>query len=592
MFIINHFCLRLLLVGLAISNTVAALRSDGSGHLEFSLKHEEQMYYATTLDIGTPSQQLTVLFDTGSADFWVMDSSNPFCLAKSNTTYYQNATYNGSRITPSVDCSSLSTYNENSSSTYQDLDNGRFYIIYADGTFADGSWGKETMSIDGIKIHDIQFGLAKYATTPVSGVLGIGFPRRESVKGYDGAPNEYYPNFPQILKSEHIIDVVAYSLFLNSPDSDTGSIVFGAIDESKFSGDLYTFPMVNEYPTIVDVPATLAMTIQGLGAQNKSSCEHETFMTTKYPVLLDSGTSLLNAPKSIADKMASFVNASYSADEGIYILDCPDSTDGVEYTFDFGDLQINVPLTSLILSPETEGGYCGFAVQPTNDSMVLGDVFLSSAYVVFDLDNYKVSLAQANWNASDDSRKLVNIPTDGSIPGGKSATAQPWSTNDPFTVTSDIYASDVCKTTLSSHQQTGSSSIPQTSMQALNSTTRVVGVRSTTTLSKTTQTGVTNQGESTNIESATARNQSAPNYDAKSSDSGLIIVTESSGRKGFSSPTHSMPQTTVNPTATKSSALISISVGKSINRPTHKTIITETVTKYSTVVINVCKPTF
>ncbi|WBF13665.1 hypothetical protein N7582_003025 [Saccharomyces uvarum] len=247
MFIINHLCLRLLLVGLTIFNTLAALTNDGSGHLEFSLQHEEQMYYATTLGIGTPSQQLTVLFDTGSADFWVMDSSNPFCLSKSNTSYYQNATYNGSRITPSVDCSSLSTYNENSSSTYQDLDNGRFYIIYADGTFADGSWGKETISINGIDIPDVQFGLAKYATTPVSGVLGIGFPRRESVKGYDGAPNEYYPNFPQILKSEQIIDVVAYSLFLNSPDSDTGSIVFGAIDESKFSGDLYTFPMVNEY---------------------------------------------------------------------------------------------------------------------------------------------------------------------------------------------------------------------------------------------------------------------------------------------------------------------------------------------------------
>ncbi|WBF13666.1 hypothetical protein N7582_003026 [Saccharomyces uvarum] len=314
-------------------------------------------------------------------------------------------------------------------------------------------------------------------------------------------------------------------------------------------------------------------------------------MTTKYPVLLDSGTSLLNAPKSIADKMASFVNASYSADEGIYILDCPESTYDVEYTFDFGDLQINVPLTSLILSPETEGGYCGFAVQPTNDSMVLGDVFLSSAYVVFDLDNYKISLAQANWNASNDSKQLVNIPTDGSIPSGKSATAQPWSTNVPFTVTSDIYASAVCKTTLSSPQQTDASSIPQTSIQARNSTTRVVGARSTTTLSKTTQTGVTNQEKSTDIESTTLT-PSTPYSDAKSSDSELIIETESLGRKSSSSPTHSTPQTTVDSTATKSSPVISISVGKSINRPTHKTIITETVTKYSTVVINVCKPTF
>ncbi|CAI4064831.1 aspartyl protease BAR1 SKDI_09G1460 [Saccharomyces kudriavzevii IFO 1802] len=511
MFIIGSFSLRLLLAGLAIINTIAALTNDGSGHLELSLQREEQMYYATTLDIGTPSQQLTVLFDTGSADFWVMDSSNPFCSPKSNPSLYQNATYNGSKITPSVDCSSMSTYNENSSSTYQDLDNGRFYIIYADETFSDGSWGKETVSVNGIDIPDIQFGLAKYATTPVSGVLGIGFPRRESVKGYEGAPDKYYPNFPQLLKSEQIIDVVAYSLFLNSPDSGMGSIVFGAIDESKFYGDLLTFPMVNEYPTIVDAPATLAMTIQGLGAQNKSGCERETFMTTKYPVLLDSGTSLLNAPKTIADKMASFVNASYSADEGIYILNCPDSADDIEYTFDFGDLQINVPLTSLILSPEVEGGYCGFAVQPTNDSMVLGDVFLSSAYVVFDLDNYKISLAQANWNASEDSKQVINIPTDGSIPGGKSATAEPWSTNEPFTVTSDIYSSAVCKSKSAVHLPTGSSSTTQSNVQARSPSARIARSRSTTTLSNTIQTGgFMNQTISAAMESSSATKPKAP----------------------------------------------------------------------------------
>lgn len=74
---INHLCLKLILASFAIINTITALTNDGTGHLEFLLQHEEEMYYATTLDIGTPSQSLTVLFDTGSADFWVMDSSNP-----------------------------------------------------------------------------------------------------------------------------------------------------------------------------------------------------------------------------------------------------------------------------------------------------------------------------------------------------------------------------------------------------------------------------------------------------------------------------------------------------------------------------------
>lgn len=587
MFIINNLCLKLILAGFAIINTIAALTNDGTGHLEFFLQHEEGMYYATTLDIGTPSQQLTVLFDTGSADFWVMDSSNPFCLPTSNTSSYSNATYDGERVTPSVDCGSMNIYNENSSSTYQNLDNGRFYITYADETFADGTWGTETVSISGIDIPNIQFGVAKYATTPVSGVLGIGFPRRESVKGYEGAPNKYYPNFPQILKSEQIIDVVAYSLFLNSPDSGAGSIVFGAIDESKFSGDLFTFPMVNEYPTIVDAPATLAMTIQGLGAQNKSSCEHETFTTTKYPVLLDSGTSLLNAPKVIADKMASFVNASYSAEEGIYILDCPVSADDVEYNFDFGDLQISVPLTSLILSPETEGGYCGFAVQPTNDSMVLGDVFLSSAYVVFDLDNYKISLAQANWNASELSKELVKIGTDGSIPGAKTATAEPWSTNEPFTVTSDIYSYIACKSKSSVQSPTAFSSIVQTSVETRNCSAKIPGARSTTTLSKATQYSDMHQ----TIRATTKKLNGTKLKSSSTTENsdGVPVPTSISLDTGF---THSISQNTSDPSVVKYSTFNPTVVHETKNRPAHKTIITETVTKYSTVLINVCKPTY
>ncbi|CAI4928122.1 CGH_3_HP_G0030840.mRNA.1.CDS.1 [Saccharomyces cerevisiae] len=41
-----------------------------------------------------------------------MDSSNPFCLPNSNTSSYSNATYNGEEVKPSIDCRSMSTYND------------------------------------------------------------------------------------------------------------------------------------------------------------------------------------------------------------------------------------------------------------------------------------------------------------------------------------------------------------------------------------------------------------------------------------------------------------------------------------------------
>lgn len=399
------------------------------GSLEFSLVNVDDTYYAATIGIGSPQQEMQVLFDTGSADLWVMDSNNPFC---SNSNY--SKLYNNQTIGQTIDCTNLDTYNAGNSTSLKELIGSRFYINYEDDTFADGVWATEDITINGIEISNLQFGLANYATTPVDGVLGIGFERLEAVKGYTGASNEYYPNFPQALKNEGITDVVAYSLALH----DSGSIIFGGIDKAAYAGNLYTFPMVNVYPTVVDKPATLSMTIQGLGAESVNYCMQETFFTTKYPVLLDSGTTLISFPTEIADKMANFVNASYSDTEGIYILDCPADIDDTKFLFDFGDLKITVPLSSFILSPDG-GDYCGFGVLRSTNSITLGDSFLSNAYVIFDLDNYQISMAQSSYNVEVDA-DIIEIPTNGAIPNAIIASVDPWSYNESFSVTDSVFA--------------------------------------------------------------------------------------------------------------------------------------------------------
>lgn len=400
---------------------------------EIELFHESNVYYSTVLNIGTPEQQVSVVMDTGSADLWVASSSNPYCL----NSAYLNRTYNGEPIQPSIDCSALGTFDANSSSSIEKLDIGRFFINYSDGSFADGYWATEKISMSGIDVSGLQFGVADYATAPVGGVLGIGFTRRESVRGYENAPGKFYPNFPQVLKQQGVIDVVAYSLYL-SEASGSGSILFGAVDPSKYSGPLYTFPMVNEYPQVVDKPATLAMTLQAIGGKSDRNCKSKTFSTTKLPVLLDSGTTYMSAPPEIAEEMASFINATFSEDEGAYIFQCPADDDDTEFVFDFGDIKIAVPLRNLLLLPPSNG-YCGFGVMPVAYSMTLGSAFLSSAYVVYDLDNYQISLAQANNDGSSSQGSFVKIGKQGEIPGAAKATAVPWVTDEPIAVDYDIF---------------------------------------------------------------------------------------------------------------------------------------------------------
>lgn len=416
-----------------------ALRKRSGSGLEIDLRYEQDLFYAATLDIGTPVQEITVLFDTGSSDMWVMSSVNPYCLPEKGTATYSNKSYNGGEISPSIDCQLSGTYDANVSSSIQKLDIGRFYTNYSDGSFADGYWCRERLVLNGRDISNLQFGVADVASTPAGGVLGIGFQSLESVRGYSDAPGDFYPNFPQVLKNEGLINTVAYSLHLNS---NSGSIVFGATDRTKFAGDMYTFPMVNQYPNIVDKPATLAITLQGLGIRSAKKCKQKTVTTTKTAALLDSGTSLMSAPQNILQDMASFVNAFYSEKDQIYMLKCPPSDDDTEFHFDFGDLTIKVPLSNLILQPP-QNGYCGFGVLPGDESFTLGQVFLSSAYVVYDLDHYQISLAQARANSQISEGQVEQIPENGNIRDAIRASAMPWSSTEPFSVTSDIFEGNV-----------------------------------------------------------------------------------------------------------------------------------------------------
>lgn len=459
-FIIGSSTAQLLLNGkLSKIDSPLASRVQKREHLRFNLEYEQDTYFATTLSIGNPPQNITVLFDTGSADTWLMDSKNPFCQANfESDANHESLTYNNVPIKGrSIDCSAIRMFNSDQSSSLT-LDDKRFYIQYEDKTFADGSWAKETFNINGVPIRDVTFGLAEYATTPLGGVLGIGFERRESISGYENAPNKYYDNFPQILKNEKIIDSVAYSLSLKD---DNSSILFGAVDKNGYKGNLVTFPMINMYPTAVSKPATLSLTIQGVGAKQYSKCDFETLMSIKYPVLLDSGSTLISAPVLIADKMAAYVGATWSDVDGIYVFNCPDSEKASDtvFTFDFGDISIDIKLTDLTLSSQDDSNTCAFAILRGNNEFVLGDSFLKSTYVVYDLDNYFISMGKINDDTNVQNEHFINIPKNGHIPGAKMATAEPWKSYDQFTVTSDMYASSKTECGLNKPTPTKLSSI-------------------------------------------------------------------------------------------------------------------------------------
>lgn len=386
-----------------------------------SYKIVENVYYETVLQIGTPPQAIPVVIDTGSADLWVRSNSG-----HSNYSAY-NDVFNGY----------YKEFFPGQSTSLKHLKTGLYRINYADLTYATGTWVTDSVGLSLGSLDSVQFAVVDNASTPVSGVLGVGFPARESVHGYDGALGTTYPNLPQMLKKQGLINTVAFSLATDI-DSGSGSFLFGSLDEGSFQEPLFTFPMVNVYPNAVPDPATLSLTLDGIGI--KSDCKSWNITNSKLPALIDSGTTFLQLPSPIVAKISEILNATFDDNQGLYVMNCPaeEVREKVEITFQFGKLTIAVPLKRFILPPDDDSnGLCGLGINPTDYEVTLGDSFLSEAYVVFDLDNYLISLAPVKKGAAT-GKNIVDIPSDGKIKGAEYYDDQPWVHPGDIIINSDV----------------------------------------------------------------------------------------------------------------------------------------------------------
>lgn len=119
-------------------------------------------------------------------------------------------------------------------------------------------------------------------------------------------------------------------------------------------------------------------------------------------------------PDSIAKSVLSLISATYNDQIKAYTAQCNLGDQNMTLNFQFGGLTgptIRVPLVQLLTPLTTTSGatatsstglpICEVGILPTNDTTLLfGDSFLRSAYVVYDLDNQQISLAQTAFNST------------------------------------------------------------------------------------------------------------------------------------------------------------------------------------------------
>ncbi|KAL2007173.1 hypothetical protein VTN00DRAFT_8611 [Thermoascus crustaceus] len=226
----------------------------------------------------------------------------------------------------------------------------------------------------------------------------------------------------------------AYSLWLNDLDASTGSILFGGVNTEKYHGQLETLPIQR----VNGGYAEFIIALTGL-ALNTSSSSHA-YMSEALPaaVLLDSGSSLSYLPDLLVANIYDDLDVTYDTSSQTGYVACDLINKEISFTFTFSSPSISVGIDELVIDPGTnpDGSRptfldgtpaCVFGIAPAGDSTaVLGDTFLRSAYVVYDLENNEISLANTNFNSTRDN--IMEIVTGGDAVPDATRVADPVTT--------------------------------------------------------------------------------------------------------------------------------------------------------------------
>ena len=307
--------------------------------------------YFSVMKFGSSKTPLYMLIDTGSANTWVFDSQ---C--------------------SSAACKTHNTFGTSDSSTLQ-ITTDDWSLTYGTGQVT-GTLGTDTVSIANYSL-DLSFGLATTASDdfnsyPMDGILGLG-PTSSSTLGV--------PTVMQKLDSANLLtkNIVGIHLQRSSDNTRDGQITFGAIDTTKFDGQLNYIPLVTAADTMWEIPV-------GDASVNGQSCSF-----TGRSAVVDTGTSYILMPLSDAITLHALIPGSSHSGED-FTLPCS-STAVVQFTF--ADVTYSVgPEDYLGKNTSSGSGECASNIVGHQafgpNQWILGDVFLKNVYVVFDFDDNRI----------------------------------------------------------------------------------------------------------------------------------------------------------------------------------------------------------
>uniref|UniRef100_A0A8B9FDV9 Renin n=1 Tax=Amazona collaria TaxID=241587 RepID=A0A8B9FDV9_9PSIT len=291
------------------------------------------MEYFGQISIGTPPQNFTVVFDTGSSNLWV---PSVYCVSKA--------------------CAEHAKFQPSQSSTYQVVGTP-FSIQYGTGSLT-GVIGSDQVVVEGLTVSNQQFAESvsepgkAFVDAAFDGILGLAYPSL--------AVGGVTPVFDNMM-AQNLVELPMFSVYLRE-------LLFGGFDPSRFTGTLNWVPV----------------TQQGYWEGRLGGAV--TFCTNGCQAIVDTGTSLITGPTKDIKELQSSIGA--TPVDGEYAVECSSLSVMPDVTFTINGLPYTLSAQAYTLM--------GMDIPPPAGPLwILGDVFIRQFYSVFDRGNNRVGLAPA-----------------------------------------------------------------------------------------------------------------------------------------------------------------------------------------------------
>ncbi|KAG8715863.1 hypothetical protein FRC09_016226 [Ceratobasidium sp. 395] len=316
------------------------------------------LYYGG-LGFGSPSQEIMLDVDTGSADLWVPTK-----------------------------CSSCDTKQFDSDKSMTFKDTGKpFKVNYGSG-WAQGTLAQDRVTVGNLVVENQHIGAATdvsedFRGSPASGVLGMAFGSISTIKK---------PTFFENLLANTQVTAPLFSVHLTRGKEQGSELCIGCINTSKYSGEIYWIPVKSKtYWSIEMTGYSLDGSPQLFGAPITAA--------------IDTGSTLIYLPLHEAEALYEHIPGSRQAvefGEAIWAFPCASR---LELSLRFGARPFQIHPWDFNLgrtdagSDECVGGILGLPEGFPSDFAIIGDVFLKSWYSVYDYaDNGKIGLAYSTNN--------------------------------------------------------------------------------------------------------------------------------------------------------------------------------------------------